>query len=304
MAKIVSKNASPTIGAAVVETPQQQTGQEAPFAHLPAMEIAPERKIDLALEPRGLMTRQERAFFHTLRAAIKGTYFIFPQIPVSRLANLVQGKRLTLEGYSLFKSGVVDFVLANPQDLGAMLVVELNDESHRQMDARARDQKKEATLRQLGIPLLCIGDRENWDATQIRQRIDEKVLLGHSHEFLSARECSFFHTLRAAARDDYVIFPQVPLNMVLSRKRGKILPLEYYKVLQSSIVDFVLAHPKYLGPIVAIELGDLASYSQEREDLFRQAKFPFLRLYEGEEVDTIELRQRIEAAIRLSEVKT
>ncbi|MBI3913798.1 MAG: DUF2726 domain-containing protein [Chloroflexi bacterium] len=125
------------------------------------------------LRPRPLMSDAERAFFHTLRQAVSSNYLVFPQVPIRQL--IQRNGEIPRSLYSMFQSGIIDFVLVDSKYLGTLAVIELDDKSHRQVTARDRDERKEMLLKQANIPLVRFRVGETWNAQQIRTQIDQAI---------------------------------------------------------------------------------------------------------------------------------
>lgn len=119
---------------------------------------------------------------------------------------------------------------------------------------------------------------------------------------MSEAERAFYHSLQNAFANQYEIFPQLELQSLVAQAGD--LPPQVWGRLRNSRVDFVLAHPKYLGTIAVIELDD-SSHQQAttrvndeiQERICRDAKIPFARFRVGEKWNTEEIRARIEQAI-------
>lgn len=117
---------------------------------------------------------------------------------------------------------------------------------------------------------------------------------------MSDAERAFFHTLVKATANRYEIFPQIPLARIIAQSSGKISP-KVWGILQNSRIDFVLAHPKFLGAVAVIELDD-SSHAQAitrerdkiKERILRDAGIPLLRFQVGDKWDADEMCAQIE----------
>ncbi|MDE3089899.1 MAG: DUF2726 domain-containing protein, partial [Chloroflexota bacterium] len=169
---------------------------------------------DWSVEAHRILTRPERAFFWAFFEAVKDKYYIFPQIPLRQL--IVSGMRRDLprELFGMLQGGIADYVLADVTSLGAGAVIELDDPSHSQADARARDRRKDDFLRQVGIPSIRFQSGKSWDANLIRQQIVGETLSGHTIVLMDDWECAFFRVLRQV-RDDCFIFPKASLRQFI-----------------------------------------------------------------------------------------
>lgn len=116
-------------------------------------------------------------------------------------------------------------------------------------------------------------------------------------------ERAFFTFLQTAVKGRYLIFPQMPLDRLV--KSNGMIAREYYTILENGSIDFVLAHPKYLNPMLAIELDDsshLQSVNKQRdqikEALLRESGLELLRFRVGDKWDAQEIQKKIDDAIR------
>lgn len=134
----------------------------------------------LSVRPKRLISEQERMFFLRLRDSVGNRYEIFPQIRLESI--LSKEGRLPDEVYPVFANGTVDFVLAHPSYLDTILVIELDDTSHQQVTTRERDSIKDRLLADAKIPLLRIRTTDKLEATELRQKIEEKNWLESGYE--------------------------------------------------------------------------------------------------------------------------
>ncbi|NOK61610.1 MAG: hypothetical protein GFH27_549313n18 [Chloroflexi bacterium AL-W] len=112
-----------------------------------------------------LLTKAEQRFFHVLQDAVPDDLMICPQV---RLANLVQVTGRYKRQYQYFnriQAKCVDFVLCDTQSTVPLLVIELDDSSHRRQDRQKRDAFVNEILAQVRLPILHVK-------TQARYRVD------------------------------------------------------------------------------------------------------------------------------------
>lgn len=84
--------------------------------------------------------------------------------------------------------------------------------------------------------------------------------------FFSKAERSFYEVLRRAMPKDYVLFAKVGLGDLLYIQRGTERWQAWRNRIQSKHVDFVLCDPKFLKPILVIELDDSSHDDPDREE--------------------------------------
>ena len=242
---------------------------------------------ELDVEAHSLMSGFERSFFWALSQAVRNDYYIFPQIPLRELARLNGKASASHDLRGMFARGVVDFLLIDPTMLDAVLALEFDDPSHRQADSQARARRKDEFLRRMGLPLLRFRSGSKWNADLLRQQIEEAIVPHCRVSFLQHAERELFHSLREA-RPDLFIFPKVPLNQLIRRRDW--LPLEEFKTLEHEMVDFVLAHPRYLGTMLVVVMGDS---DMAKANLLERAGVRRLRIGTGEIATPMFLRAKI-----------
>jgi Protein of unknown function (DUF2726) len=259
-----------------------------------------EENTDLPVDARSVMFKSEQAFFYALLHALRNDYFIFPQVPLIELLGANASANLPKELLSMHRDGSVDYVLADPHTLSAVVGVELDDSSHDQTYTRVRDRKKETLLRQFGIPLIRSRVGETWDSALLRQEIDQVVSSSVPRVFLEDSERDFFRLLRGALNEHF-IFPKVRLSQLIHR--ADLLPFKTYKTFKSDVVDFVIGHQRYLGALLAIELEKASTYDQEKGNLLKSADIPLLYFDMQNPPTVAQLRQEILSAIRAKREK-
>lgn len=84
-------------------------------------------------------------------------------------------------------------------------------------------------------------------------------------DFLSQTEASFFHVLRQAAGEEYLVCPKVSLRDLFFVSRPKENPGAHARIAQKH-VDFVLCHARTLKPALAVELDDSSHQKPERRE--------------------------------------
>jgi very-short-patch-repair endonuclease len=98
-----------------------------------------------------ILTKSEQRFYYALNAALKHRYYIFAQV---RLADIVDPRVRSWNTIRPITSKSVDFVLCDPETFTPIVVVELDDATHRFEDRKRRDIFVNATLRGAGIKVI------------------------------------------------------------------------------------------------------------------------------------------------------
>lgn len=121
------------------------------------------------------LTPAELSFFKVLEQAVSKTYYIFPQI---KLASLVEAKgkgSIYYSRHNRIDRKTVDFVIADIISCNPLLVIELDDSSHNNWDRWERDAFCNEVLKQTGIPILRIPVKSDYNPTNIKEMIEEKI---------------------------------------------------------------------------------------------------------------------------------
>jgi hypothetical protein len=130
----------------------------------------------------GILSKGERAFWGALYHAVKGKYRIFCKV---RLADIVccpdrrADERMWFKKIGRFH---VDFVICEPKSTRPLLVIELDDRSHRTRSKRRqeRDQWKDDVLRAAGVPVHRVRAQQAYDVAELRQAVEHIVATYHS----------------------------------------------------------------------------------------------------------------------------
>lgn len=68
-----------------------------------------------------------------------------------------------------------DFVLCAPGDLAPLLVIELDDATHRAPVQRERDEFKDEVLDAAGLPILRVPARRSYAPAELRELIESRL---------------------------------------------------------------------------------------------------------------------------------
>lgn len=119
---------------------------------------------------RSLFTKNEAAFFHSLRQATGDRYVVLAQVPLNVLLYCDRDARKGGWNNKIDRKRV-DFVLCNAQTLAVAGVIELDDKSHQRRDRQQRDAFVDEALRTAGILLLRIPAAAEYPVTHIRAHL-------------------------------------------------------------------------------------------------------------------------------------
>lgn len=117
-----------------------------------------------------LLTRNEAAFFHSLRKAVGDRYVISMKVRMSDVLKCSrQGWR---DGYgNKIVQKHLDFVLCDPNTLRIAAAIEVDDSSHQRADRAARDEFVDAAMRSAGVPLIRFAASRQYIVSDIANTI-------------------------------------------------------------------------------------------------------------------------------------
>lgn len=118
-----------------------------------------------------LLSKGERAFWYPLYRAVKGKFRIFCKV---RLADVVRAPADIPDERRWFRKIAryhVDFVICDPHTTEPLLVVELDDRTHRTKEQRERDQFKQDVLGAGGLPLYRVRAQAAYDPQELSETI-------------------------------------------------------------------------------------------------------------------------------------
>lgn len=115
-----------------------------------------------------LLTRNELAFFHALHAAIESRFCLFTKV---RLADIVgcSDALWDQEPGRKIAQKHVDFVLCERASSRIILVIELDDRSHRRPERKRRDLFLNQLFRDADIPLLRHRAQDSYQPSALKQ---------------------------------------------------------------------------------------------------------------------------------------
>jgi hypothetical protein len=126
---------------------------------------------------RSLLSKSEHILHQALLRAINDEHVIHPKVRMGDfvyLANEPQDRKFHVNQV-LCKH--VDFLFCDKRTLEPLLVVELDDSSHKQYVQSERDEFKNKTFTAVGLPYLRIAIQQEYDLKSLQSQIEEKI--GH-----------------------------------------------------------------------------------------------------------------------------
>lgn len=122
-----------------------------------------------------LMTYAENNFYKFLVEAVSDTYYIYPQVHLSKIVDhKVEGQNWK-RAFSHVNQKSVDYILCDKHYISPKLVIELDDKTHERPDRIDRDREVERILRQVGLPLLRIKKIDEFTPSELADKIKSLV---------------------------------------------------------------------------------------------------------------------------------
>lgn len=124
---------------------------------------------------KSVLTKPEHILYRALLQANDNEYVIFAKVRMGDfvfLANEPQDRKFYVNQV-LCKH--VDFLFCDNQSLEPLLVVELDDSSHKQYEHSERDEFKNNTFYSIGLPYMRIKIQQEYSNDALRTQIRERV---------------------------------------------------------------------------------------------------------------------------------
>jgi hypothetical protein len=124
---------------------------------------------------KSLLTKPEHILYRALLHATNNEFMLFAKVRMGDfvfLANEPQDRKFHINQV-LCKH--VDFLFCDNQSLEPLLVVELDDSSHKQYEHSKRDEFKNNTFAAISLPFLRIKVQQEYSNDSLRTQIKEKI---------------------------------------------------------------------------------------------------------------------------------
>ncbi len=129
-------------------------------------------KLNSKYERKGnLVTRAEYKFLLTLRQICPDKYEVVPQVALSCVIDKKTNAQYRNE---LFR--ICDYCFVDRDTFEPLLLVELNDSSHKRADRRERDAKVAAICADAGLPLVTFGTDEDLSYAYVKKTVLKNIL--------------------------------------------------------------------------------------------------------------------------------
>jgi hypothetical protein len=169
----------PTVGtrAGAIPARTRWPGIAAPNPHryLTTSESA-RATVELPYEPvNRLLSKGERAFWYPLYRAVRGKYRIFCKVRLADVVRTGAHRKDERRWFRKISSYHVDFVICQPRTTAPLLVIELDDRSHRSKTREERDEFKEEVLAAAGLPIYRVSAQQAYDPVELGLAIDRLI---------------------------------------------------------------------------------------------------------------------------------
>lgn len=129
-------------------------------------------KLNSRYEKKGtLVTRAEHEFLLLLRQISPDKYEVLPQVA---LLSVIEKKTNTSYRNELFR--ICDFCFVDRYTLEPLLLVELNDSSHKRAERKLRDQKVAAICADAGLPLVTFWTGYDTSFKTVKKAVEKAIL--------------------------------------------------------------------------------------------------------------------------------
>ena len=122
-----------------------------------------------------VITYREKVLLESLRQAVEDKYTILMKVRMGdfiTLRNEPENRKFH-ENQIMCKH--VDFLLCSRNNIEPILVIELDDSSHKIYYNAERDRFKDETFRAIGLPFIRMKVQEKYDPTELRKQIQERI---------------------------------------------------------------------------------------------------------------------------------
>ncbi|MEW6085109.1 MAG: DUF2726 domain-containing protein [Chloroflexota bacterium] len=180
------------LGESKEETKQQSESETGEQKITQQVQREPVRSIDLGIaspdspkyrKNRSVLTKPEHILYQALLQAKDNEHIIFVKVRMGDfvfLANEPQDRKFHVNQV-LCKH--VDFLFCDIQTLEPLLVVELDDSSHKQHEHFERDEFKNNTFNSVGLPYMRIKVQQEYSSDTLRAQIKERIKQRQSSQY-------------------------------------------------------------------------------------------------------------------------
>lgn len=117
------------------------------------------------------LTPAELVFFRALEQAVDGRFYIFAKVRIGDLLCVIEGTENGGAWFGKIGQKHVDFMLADREEVRAVLVIELDDSSHDLPHRQERDAFVDEALKTAGLPILRVICQKEYAIPALEQSI-------------------------------------------------------------------------------------------------------------------------------------
>lgn len=132
--------------------------------------VKPETKNLPLYNKKNLITNNEKIFYNKLKSIINDTYLIQTQV---NLATIIKKNYNNYRINELFRN--IDFGIFDKNTYEPLILIELNDSTHKLKDRYQRDQKVKEILKIANIPLITFYSTYSNTEQYIRKKLNEFI---------------------------------------------------------------------------------------------------------------------------------
>ena len=122
-----------------------------------------------------LLTDAERRFFLVLEDIIPKQCYLLAQVRLANLVHVKPGTGLFWKNFSPIGMKCVDFVIVQRDTMTPVLVIELDDRTHKQRERQQRDNFVDQVLTSVSIPILHWPVSVSYNQAELSQAIGSKL---------------------------------------------------------------------------------------------------------------------------------
>ncbi len=122
-----------------------------------------------------LLSQAEHCFYEVLREAAGADLHVFPKVRFLDLLWLHENLSNRQSYLNYVMSKHVDFVLCHRQTVAPMLVIELDDPSHRAIERVTRDDFVNAVLQAAELPILRVPVKSSYNPQELADQIQDAL---------------------------------------------------------------------------------------------------------------------------------
>lgn len=117
----------------------------------------------------------ELSLFKVLERVIGNQYYIFPQVNLSSLVKINARGRMWWTYFGKISRKSVDFVLAEKTDCRPILIIELDDSTHKNLRRHDRDIFCDKVFKSAQLPILHIIYGNEYNIVQLKEEIEAAI---------------------------------------------------------------------------------------------------------------------------------